>query len=322
MSTNAKTAASQAGSLELAAALKESIKPILMQLYRKINIDQVRVESGLLEDLDIDKVVLGDVDIDKVILAGTSASLKGADAFLQGVNIILNLSFSLELDIDIDFFGFGFGDWSVNQNLGNLFFPMSLGDVRIQSLTNIDMNIPNLTADNLQANIAPVNGLDLNGAKIKKILANDTELPTGGFELNGLGIGGASINNLSIPGTSTQSVKIEEFEPNSSVIFPGAELSNLKIPSAQVDNISTDEFGFDTMAAPRSIKADFGIVEIKLFVTPFINMNVNSMILKDITLEATVNKLKVQDIKVPIKIRGINMKDLVLNTVKIGEISL
>jgi hypothetical protein len=319
MSTeNIKTTESQPGSQELEVALKESVGPILAQLFKKIKINQVRAESGSLGDLDIDKVLLGDATINKIILTGTSAKLKGAQAFLQNVRMILQLKFTLKWEVDLGWIG----SWGDTNDLGSLPFSMNLGNINIPSLANIDMNIPSVSVDNVQAQFNAITNLDLGGAQIKKISAKETGLPADSFGLSGIGVGSVSLKNLSVPKTATEAVSIEEFTPNAAVVLPGVEMTNLQIPSAQVDDISTGGFNFVAQASARSIGADLGVLAIKLVVNPVVHMDVGTMAIHDVVLEATANKLKVQDIQLPITIRGINLKNLVLQTVDIGEISM
>ncbi len=318
MATNTQTPASEPGSQKLSEALGMSVGPILAQLFKKVNINQIRAASGSLADIDIDKVVLGDATINKIILSGTSARLNGAQAFLKTVRMVLELVFTLRWKIDLGWFG----SWDGTENLGSLFFGMNLGNISIPSLAGIDMNIPNLTADNVQAKLKPINNLDLGGAQIKKILAADTDVPAEGFGLSGIGIGSVSVKNVTVPKTATQAVSIEEFDPNAAVVLPGAEVSDLQIPAAKVDDITTGGFNFIAQASSRSIGIDLGILAIRLFVTPKVHMDVGSMAIHDVNLSATASKLKVQDIEVPIRIRGIQLKDLMLQTVKIDEIAL
>jgi len=315
---NTKTTESQPAAQELTAALQKSVGPILAQLFKKIKINQVRAESGSIADLDVDKVILGDATINKIILTGTAAKLKGAQAFLQNVRMVLQLKFTLQWKVDLGWLG----SWDGANDLGSLPFGMDLGNISIPSLANIDMNIPSMSVDNVKAQLSPINNLDLAGARIKKISAKETEIPADAFGLSGIGIGSASIKNLSVPKTATEAVSIEEFTPNAAVVLPGVELANVQIPSARLDNVSTGGFNFMAQASSRSIGADLGILAIKLIVTPIVHMDVGTMTIQDVVLAATANKLQVQDIQLPVTIRGINLKNMVLQTVDIGEIAM
>lgn len=316
--TRKKVTARSSDTVELEAALGERIAPVIAQLLRTINIDQVRAESGTLRDLDVAKVVLGEASIDRIVLTGTSAKLKGAQAFMQSVRMVLELRFTLEWEVDLGWLG----SWDGSENLGSLPFGMNLGNINVPSLADIDFSIPTLSVEDVKAKVEPINGLDLGGAQIKKVMAKDTDIPADGFGVSGLGIGSASMKNLSVPKTSTASASIEEFQPNSEVELPGIELSDLELPAARVDNVKTGGFNFLAQASARSIGADLGILAIKLIVEPMVHLDVGSMTIQDVELSAMAKKLKVQDIHVPVTLRGITMNDLALQAVKIGEVSL
>jgi len=308
----------QASAQELTAALQSTVGPILAQLLKKVKINQVRAESGSMGDLDVDKVIFGDAVINKIILTGTSATLKGAHAFLQNVRMVLELKLSLHWEIDLGWLG----SWDGDNDLGSLPFGMDLGNISVPSLANINMNIPSASVDNVHAQINPVTNLDLGGAQIKKLIARDTDIPADGFGFSGLGVGSVSVKNLSVPKTAATAVNVEEFTPNAALGLPGVELANLQIPSAKVDNITTGGFNFMAQASSRSLGVDLGILAIKLTVTPIVHLDVGTMTIQDVVLAATAGKLRAQDIQLPITIRGINLKNLVLQTVNIDEIAL
>lgn len=303
---------------ELEAALERRLGPVLSNLYRRLNIDQVRAESGTIGDLDIGKVVLGKATINRVVLSGVSTQLNGAQAFLQSVRMVLELKFDLEWEIDL---GWIFED-SGTVDMGSMLFGMNLGNVSVPSLADIEISAPNITADDVQVDVAPINNLDLSGAQIRKLSAKDTDLPADGFSLNGLGIGSASIKNLSVPKTSTGQVNIEEFQPNSSVVIPSAQVDNLQIPAAQADDITTGGFNFLAQASSRSLGVNLGILSIRIVVTPKVHLDVGSMAINDVSLSATANRLRVEGIEIPVNVKGIAMRDVILQTVKIGEIAL
>jgi hypothetical protein len=314
-----ESAVSQEGpAAELETALERRLGSVLSQVYRKLNIDQVRAESGSIGDLDIAKVVLGTANIERVVLTGLSAELNGAQAFLQNVRMVLELDFDLHWKIDL---GWIFED-SGTVDLPSLYFGMNLGNVSVPSLANIDIHAPNFTANNLQVDVAPINNLDLNGARFRKLTAKETDLPADGFGLSGLGVGSASIKNLSVPKTSTAQVNIEEFQPNSSVVIPAAQTSDLQIPAAQADDITTGGFNFLAQASARSLDVDLGILEIRIQVTPKVHLDVGSMAINDLSLNAAASHLRVENIEIPVQVKGVAMRDVVLQTVRIGEIAL
>ena len=71
---------SSAGELspKVLALVESPVPGIVSQLSRRITIDQVKVDSHSIGDLDIDKIILGTTTIDNVISTNTHATLHGA----------------------------------------------------------------------------------------------------------------------------------------------------------------------------------------------------------------------------------------------------
>lgn len=318
MNDATSTLETNAISPELQALLEVQVPGLLAQISKKINIDQLKAEAGSIGDLDIDRVTFGDATIGNIILTNTDARLNGASAFMENVRTVLELRFTLDWEIDLGWLG----NWDGHENLGSLSFGMNLGNVSVPSLSNIDMHIPTMHIPNASASMQPITNLDLGGATFKKLVASDTDAPAAGFTLSGMGIGSATVENLSLPKTTTARVTLEEFKPNGSVLLPGAEIRNLNLPAAQVDNISTAGFDLSAVASKRCLGVDIGILALRICVEPVIHMDVGSMTIKDASLSASSERLKVEDIRLPVTVRGIAMSKLDLDNIKINKITM
>jgi len=305
-------------STELESTLGTAIPGILAQVPRKFNIDQVKADSGNIGDLDVDKIILGNANIDSIVLSDTNASLNGAQAFLQNVRSVLELRISVDWGIDLGWFG----SWDGTINLGSLNFGFNLGNVEVPSLSDIDMHIPSINIPNASLSLQPVNNLDLGGAQLRKLQVDNTDAPSGGFTLSGMGVGSVAINDVSIPRTSTEKVTVEEFSPTQNITLPGASVSNLQVPAAQIDNISAGGFDLSAIASRRCLGADIGILALHVCVQPVIHMDIGSMLIQDAELSARVRKLDINEISIPVTLKGIQMRKLNLNSVKINKISL
>jgi hypothetical protein len=312
------TADTTALSPELIASLEATVPGLIAQLNKRINIDQFKVDAGKIRDLDIQKIVLGTATIENIVLSNTNAKLLGASAFMQNVRTILELRFTLVWEVDLGWLG----SWGDTEHLGSLDFGLSLGNVSVPSLANINMHIPHINIPNASANFQPINNLDLGGATFSKLTASGTQAPAGGFGLSGIGIGSAVMENITIPKTATNSVTLEEFKPNADIVLPGAEATNLNIPSAKVGNISTGGFALSAIASRRCLGADLGILAVRICVTPVVHMSVGSMLINDAELSATAAKLNINNIRVPVTVRGIAMSNLELEKIKINKITL
>lgn len=298
------------------SVLEARLPGIFRQLGRQIGVSQLLVKSGLFRDLDIDKVILGQAHIDKLVLQSASASLHSANAFLQDVRISLEIKLTVDWFIDLAVFSD-----SGTENLGSLFFNIPVGNVQIPSLSNIDLTIPTVTVENVNANITPIVNLDLNGGQFEKATASQTVVPSDGFQLNGLSLGNFTLSSLQVPGVSTSEAKVQRFLPNRDIVIPGAQLSQLSVPNTTVNNIQSNNIAFDGIASRRGLGFDIGFLGVTVFVTPIAHMLIGSMLFQDVNLSATVNQARIENIQVPVDIRGITIKGIELVDVNVKDIS-
>lgn len=297
--------------------LQTRLPGIFQILSRKVNIEEVVAGSGTIKDIAVDKILMGEAKINKIILQGTSANLKSGSAFLQNVRINLELKLTLEWWYDI---------WihsdSGTENLGSLWFPLSIGDVQVPSLEDINLSIPNVAIDNLKAAMAPIKNLDLGCGEFSQLNATKTTLPVNGFQLTGLGLGDFSLSQIQIPQTSTQKITIQEFKPTDEILMPEAQVNNLNIPDTSINNIQSANISLDGHASKKGINVNLGVLGFKFWVEPVAHINIGAMKLNDVKLNAIINTAKVEDIGIPIDIRNINIKGVDINDIDINEIKL
>ena len=153
-----------------------------------IGIAQAAVDSANVGQIEIDKIAPGAAQVGSLSLTGTNIAIKSGSARLHQVRFVLELKVTLHWWYNFGFLGSGGAD----ENLGSYYFPFNAGDVDVPALNNIDLNIPNVTATNISAGIAPLLNLTLGSAAIKTLLASKISLPTAGFQLGGLGLGPVS----------------------------------------------------------------------------------------------------------------------------------
>lgn len=313
-----KTATRATPVKELLRVFNNHLPNIIGNLSKRINVDQLRAEGGSLGDLRIDKVTLGDASIGNIAVTNTNARLQSAQAFLRNVRTVLQLGFRLDWKVDLGWIG----NWGGSENLGSLGFGMNVGNVSVPSLGNINMTIPAMAVPNAAATIQPIDNINLGAAKFKNLVANDTGLPAAGFTLAGMGLGGMAVSNITVPATHTEQASIEEFALNNAVSIPAVEITNLRIPAARIANITTGGFAVPAQASSRCLEVDLGILEIKLCVTPTVHMNVESMHIQDAQLSATIGKMKLENMRVPVSARGITMDDLALEGVRVNNVTI
>jgi hypothetical protein len=283
-------------------------------LVKKINVEQILAESGTVGQVTVGQVAVGNVVVDSLTLHNTQANLKSGNAYLENVGITIELKFKLHWWYDI-----GIYSDSGDEDLGSLSFAMNVGNVAVPSLANIQMTIPAVTVNNVAAQVSPLQNLDLGGAAFNKLKVLKTTLPAAGF---GMALGSLGLSALGVPDVASEEASIDEFKPNQTVVLPGASLGSVSIPSTAIPDVQSGAFGLDAQASSRGIKVDFGIFGFTITVTPVVHMHIGAMTLHNLGLSAAVGSIDVQNIHVPLDVKGITLKTLKLHNLTVTDVSL
>lgn len=305
---------------EVATAL-DSLRQHLPQLFnalvKTINVEQILAESGTVGQVTVGQVAVGNVVVESLTLHNTQANLKSGNAYLENVGITIELKFKLHWWYDI-----GIYSDSGDEDLGSLSFAMNVGNVAVPSLTNIQMTIPAVTVNNVAAQVNPLQNLDLGGAAFNKLKVLKTTLPAAGFGLTGMALGSLGLSALGVPDVASEQASIDGFKPNQTVLLPGASLGSVSIPSTAIPDVQSGAFGLDAQASSRGLKVDLGIFGFTITVTPVVHMYVGAMTLHDLGLAAAVGSIDVQNIHVPLDVKGITLKTLNLHNLTVTNVSL
>jgi hypothetical protein len=281
-------------------------------MSQTINLAQAAVASGAVADIKIEEIVLGGVTIGQLTLEGTSLDIAAASAALESVRVVINLDFSFDWWINL-----GFWSDSGSNSLGSLSFALDLGNVSIPSLGNIPLTVPNIAIANLSAVVAPISAADLGGGTFTALSASNIVLPKSGFTLAGFAVGGVTIANVEVPDAAAASVSIQDFQPNGNILFPNASLGPLQIPSVTTADVQTTaSIGFNGSAAQQGLNLNLGVLGGTFDVTPTAYVSIGSLQLQGVSLSGSVAKAILDNIGVPVDIRGIS-----LNTIDIGQIT-
>jgi hypothetical protein len=281
-------------------------------LAQTIHISQANFVSAAVADIKIDEIVLGGVTIGQLLLQGTSLNVAAGSAFLNNVRLVIALDFSFNWWINL-----GFWSDSGTADLGSLSFGLSLGNVSVPSLNHIPLSVPNIVLANLGAVVSPLTSIDLGGGSLGAITATNIALPKDGFSLTGLGLGAVSIAGLQVPETTVATVSIQDFHPNANIVLPNASLGPVQIPSASAADVqSTAPVSLSGTASPEGLGLSLGILGGTLNVTPTAYISIGTLQLQGVSLSGAVTQALLQNIGVPVDLRGIN-----LSAIDIGEIS-
>ncbi len=305
-------------SSDVLSMLQERLPFLVAQLTRRINIDQVTAESGTSDNVTINKMTLGDATIESLTLSNVAATLQGSQAFLENVRTVLELHFTFQWEVDLGWLG----SWGDTNDLGSINIPVNVGNVSIPSLANIQFNIPTATVTNAKAHIDPISNLALGPAHFGKITVNDTDAPSEGFNITGMSVGDVNVNKIGIPKTNTTSANIASITPDRAITLPQATITGASLPAVQVGTINAGGFGFPANASRRTLEIDLGILDFKLNIDPIMHLNVGAMTIRDASFAVALGRMDARNITVPIKIEGVNVQKLGLNSLKINQIRL
>jgi len=287
-------------------------------LAQTINIAQANVASGTAADIKIDQIVLGGVTIGQLTLQGTSLDIASGSAFLENVRIVITLAFEYDWWINLGFFSD-----SGTASLGSLSFGVSLGNVNIPSLNNIPLSIPNVVFANLSATVSPLTSIDLGGGAFGAIAVTDAALPASGFSLSGLGLGAVTIASVQVPETAVSAISIQDFHPNATVVIPSATLGAWQIPSATVADIQgAAPVGVSGTASPQGLTLNLGVLGGTLNVTPTAFVSIGALQLQGVALSGSVTQAILQNIGVPVDLKGIHLGSIDIGEINAANISL
>jgi hypothetical protein len=281
-------------------------------MAQTIHVAQASVASGAVADIKVDQIVLGGVTIGQLTLDGTTLDITAGSAALSGVRVVLNLDFSFDWWVNL-----GFWSDSGSSSLGNLSFGLDLGNVAIPSLGNIPIAVPTLAIANLSAVLAPITAADLGGGVFTALSAANLVLPKSGFTLTGFAVDGVTIANVEVPEAAAATVSLQEFRPNGNIVLPSASLGPLQIPSVSTADVqTTSSISFNGDAGQQGLGFTLGLLGGTIEVTPTAYVSIDSLQLQGVTLSGSVTKAILDNIGIPVDIRGINM-----STVDIGQIT-
>jgi hypothetical protein len=300
-------------------ALQTLLHGILTNVAQKFNIAEVDAASGTVVDIEIDKIVLGSAIVGQLVLQNTSLDIAAQRAYLQNVQVIMELDFSFDWRINL-----GFWSDSGSDSLGSLSIPVDLGSIAVPSLNNIQLNIPSFaTNQNVSANIAPLTSVDLGGGAFTGLTATKIAVPANGFKLTGLGIGAVSIASVQVPQTTVAKVTIQDFHPNANILVPSVQLTGIQLPAASAADIqSTAPITFDADASSQGLGLDLGVISGTILVTPIAHISIGSLSLQGVTLSGSVPTATIQNVSVPVDIRGINLSSVSIGQIDVTNITL
>ena len=297
-----------------------SAADVIARALRTIDIGQIGVVSGTAGSLGIDRIELGEATIDRLVIQGVSASIQAGATWLQDVRFVLELRLSVDWWYDFGWLGSGGG----TVGLPSLSFGLTLGNVLVPSLDDINLSVPSAVVNDAGAAIAPIANLDLGGASFRDLRVDDTQLPSAGFDLSGMSLGAVSIDSVGFPAAASRRLSLGHFTPDGPLRLPAAEVTGIQIPSAQIPNVvSQGAIDIeDAQATRRGVSLSLGLFGFTFWVAPVFDIHIGQLTLSDVTAAASIERLRLEDVSAPVTIRGVRMGDLQLEQLTVNQVSI
>jgi hypothetical protein len=287
-------------------------------MAQSINLAQAAAASGAVADIKVEQIVLGGVTIGQLTLEGTSLDIAAGSAALSAVRVVINLDFSFDWWINL-----GFWSDSGSANLGSLSFALDLGNVSIPSLGNIPLAVPNIVIANLSAVVAPIAAADLGGGSFTALTASNVVAPKSGFTLAGFSVGGITVASVEVPEATAAGIAIQDFHPNGNLVLPTASLGPLQIPTVTTGDVQTTAaIGFNGSAAQQGLGLSLGVLGGTFDVTPTAYVSIGALQLQGVALSGSVTKAILDNIGVPVDVRGISMSNIDISQITASGITL
>jgi hypothetical protein len=308
------------GGLSEEAGAPPSASEVIARALRTIDVAQIGAISGTAGTLGIQRIELGEATIDRLVIQGVSASIQAGTTLLQDVRFLLELRLSVDWWYDFGWLGSGGG----TVGLPSLSFGLTLGNVLVPSLQDINLSVPSATVNAAGAAIAPVNNLNLGGAHFRDLRIDDTQLPSAGFGLSGMDVGAVTIDSMGFPAAASRRLSIAEFRPDGPLRLPAAEVTGIAIPSAQIPNVVSQGAVDiqDAQATRRGVSLSLGLFGFTFWVQPVFDIHIGQLTLSDVTAAASIERLRLEDVSAPVTIRGVMLGDLQLEQLTVNQISI
>ncbi len=298
--------------------LAEHLPWIVQHLRQKVNIEEMLVANGAIDKVGLDKLAFGNVTIDEVVIGNTNATMSTEQTYLQNVDMIVTIHFDLEWWYD-----FWFDSDSGTMDLGSLGFLVPVGNVEVPDMDEVQMNIPTMNMGQISAAIPDITNMDLGAMRMEGIRAIKTQLPADGFVLSGMSMKGLKLDSMSVPKTETERAGVDVVAPDSEVRLPHVEMSGIPIPTTQIPSLSSGGFGMNAVADSRSISVSFGSVfGFRFVVRPSVDMHIDAMHMNQVTLSGEIGSVRLQDIRMPMTMNGVNLEGLTMENIEVKTLEV
>lgn len=293
---------------------------IVASMLRRADIQTVKIDNANAANLTIDEVMLGASSIDRLTISDLKTLVKTGRVSLDNVIATVRLVISVDWQVNLIFTSPG-----DSFEVGSFGFDFNVGDVDIPALETLDISISEATANESVATVQPIADLTFNGGQIDDIEIMDIRLPSEGYGLDGIAFNTFNLSHIGVPDATVASVRIGSLNPNGQLTVPATEIRNIGIADVQVPAVRSRQAINvpDIQTPPRGITlVNIGLLRVRIIIAPTLDMNIGSLTLEDIEASSTISSVRLENMRFPLSVKGIELSDISIGGLRANQISL
>jgi len=281
----------------------------------------VGVDSLDADSINIGRIELDDASVGTVQLSNMVADINSGSARLENVRTVVSIALSIDWRVRLPF---------VRDPRGTagpiaIPIPFNLGNVDIDDIDTISVNVPDATVTGAQVEIQPIDNVGFDGGVANTINLSTLQMPSKGFAISGLSYDSFNLSHITLPDGDIASASIGSIVPTGVLTIPNTEIQNVVIPSVAVPNVnSTAPINIENAESDviPPINIDLGIVVFTIRLTPTMDMNVERLAISDMQADSSIESISVQNMTSSVNVQDISISGIGLNRLALNQVSL
>lgn len=288
----------------------------------KASIAQATVAQLTSGQVDIGQLSVGPIAVGHLVVEGIQFKVRTGTAAFRNLRVTVGLIMNLDYAVDVTIFPIPTPfHWQGTIPLGNQSITFGLGDVTLPGLADFSVNVASLTADHVQATVAPLTNITLGPVTVEQLQARDILAPVPDLQLQGLGLGKITATGLNVPAATTSGLTIAHLTgqrlPMGTVHIPG-----MSLPEAGADDITAAALDVSGTSNDLKLEAPAGLLTITLRITPSARLQADELRLADVHSSAAITGIELQNVEMPYDVLNLTMGQLGIQTIDIPTIEM
>ena len=289
----------------------------------QVNAPEADVQQASVASIAVGQVAIGPVTVGELVLQDVDFQLDSGLAVIRNMTVTMRLRIDFEWRIQIPLPIIDDIDIGDTNHLGTFAFGLpSVGDVTIPGLSNLNVNIPSLTARGISASANPLANLQLSNAAAEQIEARDVVLPSAGFTIAGLTLNSVEGDNIGVPAASIREATVRQVR-GAPLAIGEFSLNSVTVGSATVPSLrSTSPFDVPVNLQSRRLGPDdgffgFGVLRFALIITPSATAHIPHLEINNSNARATTGRVVLRNVTLPFDVLNLTLSQIGINSIGI-----